>query len=113
MFFGLFHGLVFLPTVLMLIGSSNSEGRNKKQSRGNDAPSLPKPPPPSDDPSTGDTSVEASPNLGAVNGGFTQGEEVSEGTSGGRAGRQFRIESSKLRIFSASSASVDLCRQLH
>merc|ERR1719412_1931360 len=62
----------------MLIGSSSDKDKGGKKSEG--APSLPQPPittTTTDDPSTGDTSVEASPNLGAVNGGFTQGEEKS------------------------------------
>ena len=73
-FFGLFHGLLFLPTILMLFGSTKLESKAK-------AGGLEGSSPPPTEASTVDASVEASPHLGggAVNGGFSQGlEEVSK-----------------------------------
>ena len=66
-FFGLFHGLLFLPAILMMFGSTKLEG--PKKSDGSDGSSPP-------EASTVDSSVEASPHLGTVNGGFSHGEEV-------------------------------------
>merc|ERR1719188_1263716 len=71
-FFGLFHGLLFLPAILMMFGSTKLKDPNQKKVSSNQGSS----PPP--EASTVDTSVEASPHLGgggAVNGGFSNREE--------------------------------------
>ena len=71
-FFGLFHGLLFLPAILMMFGSTKLKDPNQKKVSSNQG-SLPPP-----EASTVDTSVEASPHLGgggAVNGGFSNREE--------------------------------------
>ena len=69
-FFGLFHGLLFLPAILMMFGSTKLESKPPSKAGSSEGSS----PPP--EASTVDTSVEASPHLGAVNGGFSHGEEV-------------------------------------
>ena len=57
-FFGLFHGLLFLPAILMMFGSTKLKDPNQKKVSSNQGSS----PPP--EASTVDTSVEASPHLG-------------------------------------------------